>query len=309
MKKKLISSLLAAALTLSLAACGSAPAASGSEAASEPAASSDAAASTESAAPTGDGFDASVDYAALAGTTITVAASPVPHAEILAVAADILAQADITLDVMEFTDYIQPNQATENGEVDTNYFQHGPYLENFNAENGTHLVSVGAIHYEPLGLYPGKAASLDALADGAQIGVPNDPTNEARALQLLAAQGLITLREGAGLEATKNDIEENPKNLEIVEMEAAQLPRQLASLDMAVINGNYASEAGFSSASDTLAAEDAASEAAQTYANVLVVKEGSEDTPATKALLAALKSQAVKDFITETYDGAVVAIF
>lgn len=189
MKKKLISSLLAAALTLSLAACGSAPAASGSEAASEPAASSDAAASTESAAPTGDGFDASVDYAALAGTTITVAASPVPHAEILAVAADILAQADITLDVMEFTDYIQPNQATENGEVDANYFQHGPYLENFNAENGTHLVSVGAIHYEPLGLYPGKAASLDALADGAQIGVPNDPTNEARALQLLAAQG------------------------------------------------------------------------------------------------------------------------
>ena len=137
MKKKLISSLLAAALTLSLAACGSAPAASGSEAASEPAASSDAAASTESAAPTGDGFDASVDYAALAGTTITVAASPVPHAEILAVAADILAQADITLDVMEFTDYIQPNQATENGEVDANYFQHGPYLENFNAENGT----------------------------------------------------------------------------------------------------------------------------------------------------------------------------
>ena len=264
MKKKLISSLLAAALTLSLAACGSAPAASGSEAASEPAASSDAAASTESAAPTGDGFDASVDYAALAGTTITVAASPVPHAEILAVAADILAQADITLDVMEFTDYIQPNQATENGEVDANYFQHGPYLENFNAENGTHLVSVGAIHYEPLGLYPGKAASLDVLADGAQIGVPNDPTNEARALQLLAAQGLITLREGAGLEATKNDIEENPKNLEIVEMEAAQLPRQLASLDMAVINGNYASEAGFSSASDALAAEDAASEAAQT---------------------------------------------
>src|SRR5699024_5908557 len=194
MKKKLISSLLAAALTLSLAACGSAPAASGSEAASEPAASSDAAASTKSAAPTGDGFDASVDYAALAGTTITVAASPVPHAEILAVAADILAQADITLDVMEFTDYIQPNQATENGEEDANYFQHGPYLENFNAENGTHLVSVGAIHYEPLGLYPGKAASLDALADGAQIGVPNDPTNEARALQLLAAQGLITLR-------------------------------------------------------------------------------------------------------------------
>ena len=175
MKKKLISSLLAAALTLSLAACGSAPAASGSEAASEPAASSDAAASTESAAPTGDGFDASVDYAALAGTTITVAASPVPHAEILAVAAEILAQADITLDVMEFTDYIQPNQATENGEVDANYFQHGPYLENFNAENGTHLVSVGAIHYEPLGLYPGKAASLDALPTAHRSACPTTP--------------------------------------------------------------------------------------------------------------------------------------
>lgn len=308
MKKKLISSLLAAALTLSLAACGSAPAASGSEAASEPAASSDAAASTESAAPTGDGFDASVDYAALAGTTITVAASPVPHAEILAVAADILAQADITLDVMEFTDYIQPNQATENGEVDANYFQHGPYLENFNAENGTHLVSVGAIHYEPLGLYPGKAASLDALADGAQIGVPNDPTNEARALQLLAAQGLITLREGAGLEATKNDIEENPKNLEIVEMEAAQLPRQLASLDMAVINGNYAIDAGLSVA-DALAVESADGEAAQAYVNVLTVKEGREDDPAIQALAEALCSDEVKAFMEETYGGAVVPVF
>ena len=220
-----------------------------------------------------------------------------------------LAQADITLEIVEFTDYIQPNMVTADGQVDANYFQHGPYLENFNAENGTDLVSVAAIHYEPLGLYPGKAQTLDALTDGAQIGVPNDPTNEARALQLLAAQGLITLREGAGLEATKNDIEENPKNLEIVEMEAAQLPRQLASLDMAVINGNYASEAGFSSASDALAAEDAASEAAQTYANVLVVQAGNEDTPQTKALAAALQSQAVKDFITETYEGAVVAIF
>ena len=279
MKKKLISSLLAAALTLSLAACGSAPAASGSEAASEPAASSDAAASTESAAPTGDGFDASVDYAALAGTTITVAASPVPHAEILAVAADILAQADITLDVMEFTDYIQPNQATENGEVDANYFQHGPYLENFNAENGTHLVSVGAIHYEPLGLYPGKAASLDALADGAQIGVPNDPTNEARALQLLAAQGLITLREGAGLEATKNDIEETPRTWRSSRWKP---PSCRASSPPSIWRSSTA----------TMPARPASpplrthwplrtppAMAAQTYANVLVVKEGSEDTP------------------------------
>ena len=309
MKKKLLSGLLAAAFTLSLAACG-APASESTAASSE---SGSTAATQEAAADaasfTGDGFDSSVDYEALKGTTITVAASPVPHAEILKVAGEILAQADITLKVVEFTDYIQPNKATENGEVDANYFQHGPYLENFNEENGTHLVSVASIHYEPLGLYPGKTKSLDELADGAQIGVPNDTTNEARALQLLAAQGLITLKEGAGLTATKNDIAENPKNLEIVEMEAAQLPRQLASLDMAVINGNYATEAGFSSAADALAAEDADSEAAQTYANVLVVKEGNEETPATKALIAALKSQTVKDYITETYGGAVVAIF
>ena len=309
MKKKLLSGLLAAAFTLSLAACGApasestaAPSESGSTAATQEAAG-------DAASFTGDGFDSSVDYEALKGTTITVAASPVPHAEILKVAGEILAQADITLKVVEFTDYIQPNKATENGEVDANYFQHGPYLENFNEENGTHLVSVASIHYEPLGLYPGKTKSLDELADGAQIGVPNDTTNEARALQLLAAQGLITLKEGAGLTATKNDIAENPKNLEIVEMEAAQLPRQLASLDMAVINGNYATEAGFSSAADALAAEDADSEAAQTYANVLVVKEGNEETPATKALIAALQSQKVKDYITETYGGAVVAIF
>lgn len=311
MKKKLLSGLLAAALTLSLAACGGSPASESTAlSSSESAATSTAdTAEADTTALTGDGFDSSVDYEALKGTTITVAASPVPHAEILKVAGEILAQADINLKVVEFTDYIQPNKATENGEVDANYFQHGPYLENFNEENGTHLVSVAAIHYEPLGLYPGKTKTLDELADGAKIGVPNDTTNEARALQLLAAQGLITLKDGAGLTATKNDIQDNPKNLDIVEMEAAQLPRQLASLDMAVINGNYATEAGFSSAADAIAAEDADSEAAQTYANVLVVKEGNEETPVTKALIAALKSQKVKDYITETYGGAVVAIF
>ena len=311
MKKKLLSGLLAAALTLSLAACGGSPASeSTAPSSSESAATSTAdTAEADTTALTGDGFDSSVDYEALKGTTITVAASPVPHAEILKVAGEILAQADINLKVVEFTDYIQPNKATENGEVDANYFQHGPYLKNFNEENGTHLVSVAAIHYEPLGLYPGKTKTLDELADGAKIGVPNDTTNEARALQLLAAQGLITLKDGAGLTATKNDIQDNPKNLDIVEMEAAQLPRQLASLDMAVINGNYATEAGFSSAADAIAAEDADSEAAQTYANVLVVKEGNEETPVTKALIAALKSQKVKDYITKTYGGAVVAIF
>ena len=294
--KKLLSTVLAGALALSLAACGST--ASSSAAASSEAASSEAV-SSEAAAETND----------LAGTTIKVAASPVPHAEILGVAKDILAEQGITLEIIEYTDYVQPNLVTESGEVDANYFQHTPYLDSFNEENGTHLVSVGAIHYEPFGLFAGKTATLDELADGAKIAVPNDTTNEARALQLLAAQGIITLKEGAGLTATKNDIAENPHNVDIVEMEAAQLPRTLADVDFAVINGNYAAEAGLNAATDALAVEDASSEAAQTFANILVVKEGNEDNPAIQALLAALQSEQVKNFIDETYSGAVVAIF
>lgn len=309
--KKLISAALAAVLALSLAACGqsdSSSAATGSTPATSEG--SQSAASDETAADfTGDGFDPSIDYASLKGTTITVAASPTPHAEILAVAGDILAQAGITLKVEEFTDYIQPNMVTESGEVDANYFQHQAYLDNFNEENGTHLVSVAKIHYEPLGLYPGKTKSIDELADGAKISVPNDTSNEARALQLLAAQGLIELKPEAGLTATKNDITSNPKNLDIVEMEAAQLPRTLADVDMAVINGNYATQAGFSSAKDALAAESADSEAAQIYPNVLVVKEGRENDPAILALAAALKSDAVRSFIDETFGGAVVPLF
>ena len=299
MKKKLISGLLAIAFTLSLVGCGAATSsAAGSQAASG-----------ESAAFTGDGFDPDIDYAALAGTTVRVGASPAPHAEILQVAKEILAQADITLDIVEFTDYIQPNTATESGDIDANYFQHQDYLNTFNAENGTHLVSVAQIHYEPLGIYPGKTASFEELADGAQILVPNDTSNEARALQLLAAQGLIELAPDAGLTATKQDITANPKNLEIVEMEAAQLPRSLASADMAVINGNYATQAGFSSANDALAAESADSDAAQLYPNVLVVEEGRENDPAILAVAAALQSDAVRDFINETYGGAVVPLF
>ena len=299
MKKKLISGLLAIAFTLSLAGCGAATSsAAGSQAASG-----------ESAAFTGDGFDPDIDYAALAGTTVRVGASPAPHAEILQVAKEILAQAHITLDIVEFTDYIQPNTATESGDIDANYFQHQDYLNTFNAENGTHLVSVAQIHYEPLGIYPGKTASFEELADGAQILVPNDTSNEARALQLLAAQGLIELAPDAGLTATKQDITANPKNLEIVEMEAAQLPRSLASADMAVINGNYATQAGFSSANDALAAESADSDAAQLYPNVLVVEEGRENDPAILAVAAALQRDAVRDFINETYGGAVVPLF
>lgn len=242
--------------------------------------------------------------------TITVAASPTPHAEILTNAvADQLKEQGYTLEVKEFTDYIQPNTVTEEGEVDANYFQHQPYLDSFNEEKGTHLVSVEPIHFEPFGLYAGKTASLDALADGATVAVPNDTTNEARALQLLAAQGLITVRDGAGLTATVNDITDNPHNLQIKEIEAAQLPRTVQDVDFAVINGNYAMEAGFSVGKDALATEDASSEAAQTYANVLVVKEGRENDPAIQALYAALTSDKVKDYINSTYDGAVVPIF
>ena len=297
--KKLISAVLAGALALSLAACGST---ASSTAASSEAASSEAAVSESAAESTADSTD-------LSGTTIKVAASPVPHAEILGVAKDILAEQGITLEIIEYTDYVQPNMVTESGEVDANYFQHTPYLDSFNEENGTHLVSVGAIHYEPFGLFAGKTATLDELADGAKIAVPNDTTNEARALQLLAAQGIITLKEGAGLTATKNDIAENPHNVDIVEMEAAQLPRTLADVDFAVINGNYAAEAGLNAATDALAVEDASSEAAQTYANILVVKEGNENNPAIQALLDALQNEAVRDFIEENYQGAVVAIF
>ena len=295
--KKLISATLAASLALSLAACGSTASTDSVAASSESTATSSAAA--ESTAETGE----------LAGTTLKVAASPTPHAEILNVAKEILAEQGIDLEVVEFSDYVQPNLVTESGEVDANYFQHTPYLDSFNEENGTHLVSVGAVHYEPFGIYPGKSDDLANIADGATIAVPNDTTNEARALQLLAAQGLITVRDGAGLTATVNDITENPHNLQIKEIEAAQLPRTVQDVDFAVINGNYALAAGFSVKNDALATEDASSEAAQTYANILAVKEGRENDPAIQALYAALTSDKVKDYINSTYDGAVVPIF
>lgn len=295
--KKLISATLAASLALSLAACGSSASTDSVAASSESTAASSAAA--ESTAETGE----------LAGTTLKVAASPTPHAEILNAAKDILAEQGIDLEVIEFTEYVQPNLVTESGEVDANYFQHKPYLDGFNVEQGTHLVSVGPVHYEPLGIYPGKSSDLENIADGATIAIPSDTTNEARALQLLATQGLITVRDDAGLTATINDITENPHNIKFEEIEAAQLPRTVQDVDFAVINGNYAMEAGFSVGKDALATEDASSEAAQTYANVLVVKEGRENDPAIQALYAALTSDKVKDYINSTYDGAVVPIF
>ena len=240
--------------------------------------------------------------------TIKVGATPAPHAEILEVAKEILAKEGYTLEIKEFDDYIMPNTAVEEGELDANYFQHITYMNGFNADNGTHLVSAGAIHYEPFGLYAGKTASLDALADGAQIAIPNDATNGGRALLLLQEQGLITLADDCGLEPTVQDIVDNPKNLEFSEMEAAQLPLRLADLDMAVINGNYAIDAGLSMA-DALAIESADGDAATAYVNVLAVKEGRESDPAIQALAEALCSQEVKDFIDENYAGAVVAVF
>ena len=240
--------------------------------------------------------------------TIRVGASITPHAEILNVVKPILAEQGYDLEVVEYTDYVLPNTATESGELDANYFQHQPYLDDFNAQNGTHLVSVAAIHYEPFAIYAGKSDSLENIADGATIAVPNDGTNEARALLLLEAQGLIKLREDAGFTATKLDIEENPKNLDIVEMEAAQLPRVLPDVDFAVINGNYAIQGGLKVA-DALASESVESESAQTYANVLVVKEGNENNPAILALVDALKTEEVRKFIEDTYEGAVVTMF
>lgn len=240
--------------------------------------------------------------------TITVAASPSPHAEILEVAKEVLAEQGINLDIKVFNDYVIPNTATESGEVDANYFQHTPYLDDFNKENGTHLVPVASIHYEPFGIYAGKTNSLDALADGAKVSVPNDTTNEARALLLLEAQGLIKLKDGVGLSATKLDIVENPKNLDIEEIEAAQLPRTLSDVDIAVINGNYAIDAGLS-VSDALAVEAQDSKAAKTYANILVVKDGNQENDDIKALVSALESDKVKEFIQQKYNGAVVPMF
>ena len=300
--KKLISATLAASLALSLAACGS-------SASTDSVAASSEAASTESTAASSEAAESTAETSELAGTTLKVAASPTPHAEILNAAKGILAEQGIDLEVIEFTEYVQPNLVTESGEVDANYFQHKPYLDGFNVKQGTHLVSVGPVHYEPLGIYPGKSDDLANIADGATIAVPNDTTNEARALQLLATQGLITVRDDAGLTATINDITENPHNIKFEEIEAAQLPRTVQDVDFAVINGNYALAAGFSVKNDALATEDASSEAAQTYANILAVKEGRENDPAIQALYAALTSDKVKDYINSTYDGAVVPIF
>lgn len=242
------------------------------------------------------------------GTTIKVGATPAPHAAILEVAKEILAEQGYTLDIVEYDDYVTPNTSLEDGSLDANYFQHITYMNEFNTEHGTHMVSVAGIHYEPFGLYAGKTTALVDLADGAQIAVPNDGTNEARALLLLEQEGLIKLKEGVGLSATKSDVAENPHNFEIIELNADQLPSRLQDVDMAVINGNYAIDAGLK-VSDAVAVEAATGAAAEAYVNVLAVKEGSENNAGIQALVKALQSDAVKTFIEETYDGAVVPLF
>lgn len=241
-----------------------------------------------------------------AGKTIKVAASATPHAIILEEAKTLLKKQGWDLEIKVFDDYVQPNNVVESGEFDANYFQHIPYLENFNKEKGTHLVNAGGIHYEPFGIYPGTEKKLDELKEGDTITVPNDTTNEARALLLLQDNGIIKLKDGAGLEATVKDIAENPKNIKIQELEAAQVSRVKDEVAFVVLNGNYALEAGYSVEKDSIAYEKSDSEAAKTYVNVIAVKEGNENNEGIKALISVLKSDEIKKFINEKFNGAVV---
>ncbi len=287
LKKVLLAASLSAALLLS--ACGGA-------------ASSSSSASVQASSAAGSTAQSQVEK-----TTLVIGASPAPHAEILEQVVPILAEQGITLEIKIFNDYIIPNTALNDGSLDANYFQHKPYLDDFNEKNNMDLVSAAAIHFEPLGLYPGKTATLDALADGAVIGIPNDTTNEARALYLLEAQGLIKLKEGVGFEAVPTDIVENPHNLKFKELEAAQLPASLPDLDFAVINGNYA--VGAEIADTVLVTESKDSTSAQTFANIIAVRKGDENRPEIKALIAALESEEIHTFILEKYNGVVVPVF
>jgi len=241
--------------------------------------------------------------------TLVVGATVVPHSEILEFIQDRMAEEGVTLQIRTFTDFVQPNLATQAGDLDANYFQHVPYMNNFNAANNTDMSPVFAVHFEPLGLYKSRTESLDGLSDGSIIAIPNDPTNGARALNLLEATGLIRLRDGAGVMATSLDIVENPRNLDIRELEAAQLPHILPDVDMAVINGNFALQAGLEMGRDSVAAEDKDSISAQTYANYIVVKEGNEDDERVQTLVRVLNSNEVRDFINERYQGRVVPVF
>lgn len=311
MKIKFIASILTAALAISaLTACGGSDTASAPAADSEAVTETPAAAETEEAAAPEEAEEAPAadadEGAADSKGTITVAASATPHAEILEQAKPILAEQGWDLEVTVFNDYVQPNMVVESGEFDANYFQHIPYLDSFNEEQGTHLVNAGGIHYEPFGIYPGTKSDLTTLEKGDVIAVPNDTTNEARALLLLQDNGILTLKDGVGLEATVRDIVDNPNEIEIQELEAAQVPRVKDEVAFVVLNGNYAMEAGFSVSKDSVAYESADSEAAKTYVNVIAVKEGNENSDAVKALVDALKSDEITEFINNNYDGGVI---
>ncbi len=297
MRKKFIGLVL----TLSLAAalltgCGSSDSSSND---SDKAAAGQTEASTAVAEAT-ETDESSEDKVIKVGACVT------PHAEILEQIKDNLAEEGWTLEVVEYNDYVLPNTALEDGDLDANYFQHKPYLDDFNAENGTHIVTLAAVHFELMGVYAGKSSDLSNVPDGATIAVPNDTTNEARALLLLEAQGLIKLKDGVGIEATVLDIEENTHNIEIQELEAAQVAKSIQDVDFAVINGNYAIEAGLDSA---IAVEAADSLAAETYANYVCVKDGEENSEKSQALKNAILTQEVKDYINNTYSGAVVPVF
>lgn len=259
----------------------------------------------------GCGVQQAKDARQLAGSkevVLKVGATPAPHKEILEAAQPLLQQKGIKLEIVEFTDYILPNKALANGELDANYFQHVPYLEDFSKENQLDLTYTVKVHFEPMGIYPGKSKNLAQLPEKAVIAVPNDPTNEARALLLLEQAGLIKVKPGAGLKATRQDIIENPKQLQIQELDAAQIPRSLPDVDLAVINGNYAVEAGLNAGKDALVSEDKNSEAAQTFGNIIAVRKGDENKEAIKALGEVLLSQEIKKFIEEKYQGAVLPL-
>ena len=298
MKKKIGVLVASLALAFGLVACGGQKAETKAESEKQTEAASEKA--SEKAGET---------EKAEAGETvkIKIGATPSPHAEILEAAKDALKKKGVEIEIVTYNDYVQPNLATDQGEIDANYFQHLPYLEEFNKEKNTKIVSVGKVHYEPFGIYAGQSKDLKELKDGAKIAVPNDTTNEARALLLLQDNGIIKLKDGAGLTATKQDVVENPHNIELYEVEAAQIPRSLDSVDFACMNGNFALQANLKP-SDALVAEKADSEAAQTYANIVAVAEKNKDAAWAKTLVEVLQSKEIQDFINKKYDGGVVPI-
>ena len=303
--RKRIAALLLGVAVVSLAACGGQKADTKTETKKETEAGSEKATENEKAAES----EKATEAAAASGESvkIKIGATPSPHAEILEAAKDALKKKGVEIEIVTYNDYVQPNIATDEGQIDANYFQHQPYLDDFNKENNTHVVSVGKIHYEPFGIYAGKSKDLKNIQDGAKIAVPNDTTNEARALLLLEANGIIKLKDGAGLTATKQDIVENPHNVEIYEVEAAQIPRSLDSVDFACMNGNFAIQANYKP-SEALAAEKSDSEAAQTYANIIAVAEKNKDAAWAKTLVEVLTSKEIQDFINKKYEGGVVPL-